>query len=64
MSRMVAAINDDHIAKIEGLGEPAQAAGAPERRPTVNCSTCHRGSIHTSAEPRPAGGGPRPGGGR
>jgi hypothetical protein len=64
MMRMVGTINDEHLAKIEGLVEPAQAAGGQERRPTVNCSTCHRGSVRTNPDARPVGAGPRPGGGR
>jgi hypothetical protein len=62
MMKMVAAINADYIEKIEGLGEPAPADGSPQRRPTVNCATCHRGSIKTSPEAGRMGGGPRPGG--
>jgi hypothetical protein len=52
MGRMVGAINTDYVSKIEGLGDN------PEQKPTVNCSTCHRGSIHTQGVPgqRPPGG--------
>lgn len=73
MMRMVAAINTDYLSKIEGLGESGPGMGGPggpggpggmgERRPTVNCSTCHRGSIRASAELGRAGGAPRPPGG-
>jgi hypothetical protein len=71
MMRMVAAINTEHLEKIEGLGEggrpggPGGPGGMGDRRPTVNCSTCHRGSIRANPEmgrggpPRPPGGGPR-----
>jgi hypothetical protein len=72
MMRMVVAINTDYLSKIEGLGEdhPAGAPGGPggpggDHRPQVNCSTCHRGSIHTNPQmgmggpPRPPGGGER-----
>lgn len=53
MGKMVGVINADHISKIEGLGEN------PDQKPTVNCSTCHRGSVETHGVP-----GQRPGGGR
>jgi hypothetical protein len=59
MSRMTAAINSEYLAKIEGLRDSTQAGGGPDRGPTVNCSTCHRGSIHPNPE---RGGMPRPGG--
>jgi hypothetical protein len=65
MFKMVMAINDEHLAKIEGLGEPGQdpnSVGGPVR-PTVNCSTCHRGSIHTNPDFGRRGGGLRPAGG-
>jgi hypothetical protein len=63
MMRMVGAINTDYLQKIEGLGEPASPAGAGERRqPVVNCSTCHRGSIHANPDAG-RGGPPRPSGG-
>jgi hypothetical protein len=62
MSKMVAAINSDYIAKIEGL-EQHPGPGGQMQPPVVNCSTCHRGSIHTSGIPgQPRG--PRPGGGQ
>lgn len=57
MMKMVLAINADYISKIEGLGD-APPGAPPGRGPVVNCSTCHRGSIH----PGEGGGGPRPGG--
>ena len=63
MFRMVLAINNDHIAKIEGLGDSTHAGGF-EQRPTVNCSTCHRGSIHTNPDRGRMGDGPPPGGRR
>jgi hypothetical protein len=50
-----------------GAGAPGGPGGGPggpggDRRPQVNCSTCHRGSIHTQAPigqmgARPAGAG-------
>jgi len=65
MAAMAAAINTDYLSKIEGLGPDrppgAGGPGGPQgemRRPSVNCSTCHRGSIYTGGGP----GGPRPGG--
>ena len=67
MSRMVAAINNDHLSKIEELVKPSNVPGGPERRPTVNCGTCHRGSIHTNPEMARGGPprqGPPSGGGR
>lgn len=63
MFKMVKAINDDHLSKIEGLRDSVQSAGGPggpDRRPVVNCGTCHRGSIHTN--PDFGRGGGRPGG--
>lgn len=68
MMRMVTAINTDYLSKIEGLGEDRSGPGGPggpggPRTPTVNCSTCHRGSIHAGAEPGRMGGPPPPGGG-
>jgi hypothetical protein len=66
MLKMVLAINTDYISKIEGLGDEGQGGqgqGGPERKPTVNCSTCHRGSIHPNPDMGRMGGGPRPGGG-
>ena len=67
MMRMVLAINNDYLSKIEGLGEdhpgggpggPGGPGGGPggPGRPVVNCSTCHRGSIHANP---PMGGPPR-----
>ena len=65
MFKMVMAINDEHLARIEGLADPAQGVGSPggpDRKPVVNCGTCHRGSIHTNPDwgrtgtPRPGGG--------
>lgn len=64
MYKMVLAINTDYISKIEGLGD-APPGAQPERGPTVNCSTCHRGSIHAGGGGGRGGpGGPRPGGPR
>jgi hypothetical protein len=61
---MVLAINTDYLWKIEGLGDSARVAANPQQRPTVNCSTCHRGSIHPNPEMGRMGAGPPPGGGR
>ena len=61
MMKMVGAINADYISKIEGLGDHGGQGGGGQK-PSVNCSTCHRGSIH--AHPPTGGGGPpRPSGG-
>ena len=61
MSKMAAAINSDYISKIEGLGgDTPPGPGGEPRRPVVNCSTCHRGSIRTGE----GGGPPRPSGPR
>jgi len=52
MGGMVAAINADYISKIDSLGDN------PDRRPVVNCSSCHRGSVHTQGIPGQPRGGP------
>jgi hypothetical protein len=69
MFKMVAAINNDYLWKIEGLGDPQPQASAPggpggPGRPTVNCGTCHRGSIHANPDAGRPGGPPRGGVGR
>jgi len=61
MFRMVAAINDEHLSKIEGLRDSVAGPGGAAPQPVVNCGTCHRGSIHTN--PDFGRGGARPGGG-
>jgi len=48
MWKMTHTINDELLAKIETIGEP----GA--EKPTVNCSTCHRGSTRVSPRRPPA----------
>ena len=63
MSKMAAAINTDYIGKIDGLGEGRLGPDGQPMHPTVNCSTCHRGSIRTQS-PMGGPGGPRPGGAR
>ena len=87
MFKMVMAINNDYLAKIEGLGDSRSTAAGPagpggqagpggpggaggpggpggqDRRPVVNCGTCHRGSIHTNPDFGRMGAGPRSGGG-
>jgi len=62
MMKMVAAVNTDYIGKIEGLGDSVRIAANPDAKPRVNCSTCHRGSIHANPEMGRMGGPPRPGG--
>lgn len=62
MMKMVTAINTDYISKMDGLSQRPGPDGQP-MKPTVNCSTCHRGSIHPNAPP-PGMGGMRPGGQR
>lgn len=44
MMRMVQAINNDHLWKIEPLVE----GKAPNERPAVNCTMCHRGEKEPS----------------
>lgn len=63
MSKMVEGINSNYISKIDGLGGGRKGPDGQPIRPTVNCSTCHRGSIHAGGGPGGSGG-PRPGGQR
>jgi hypothetical protein len=61
MMKMVIAVNTDYLSKIEGLGDSARVATDPTQRPTVNCGTCHRGSIHANPEMGRMGGQRPPG---
>jgi hypothetical protein len=54
MMKMVLAVNNDYLGRIEGL---ADSTRGPDQRPRVNCSTCHRGSIRTNPEAGRGGGG-------
>ena len=74
MMAMSLSLNEELLPKVDGLidllNEGAPAGGGPggpggpggQRKPVVNCSTCHRGSIHTNPDFGRMGGGPRPAG--
>ena len=58
MMKMANGINTEYLAKIEGLGGGRTGPDGQPLKPTVNCSTCHRGSTRTQGIPgqRPPGG--------
>ena len=62
MFKMVNAINNDYLWKIDSLRQGPPGPDGQPMKPTVNCTMCHRGTIRAGSPPPGVQGGMRPGG--